>query len=77
MKKLLFVTFAGLTLTSCGTINETMWALQNNREAVDRSTMTVDENRRAIEEANRGIEENRRKLEAINRTLQKAAEESK
>lgn len=62
------------TVTSCGGINETFRALEENRQAIDCSTCAIEENIRAIEEANRGIEENRRQLDAINAALKKASE---
>lgn len=76
MKNLLLaIPLAGTFLLSgCGMINETIWTLQRNRDAIDMSTQAIYENAQAIEEANRTIEENRRELEAINRTLKKASE---
>jgi methyl-accepting chemotaxis protein len=75
MKKLLlFLPLVTVALQGCSTINETLDALQRNREAIDRSTQVIDENREAIEAANRGIDENRRQLEEINKTLKKAGE---
>lgn len=73
-KQLLLIPLAGMSLTSCSMINETMCALQRNKEAIDMSTCAIEENRQAIEEANQSIEENRRQLEAINKTLKKAGE---
>jgi hypothetical protein len=64
-----------LSLTSCGTINETMQAMEANKQAIDMSTNAIEENRQAISEANRSIEENRRQLEAINKTLKKVGEQ--
>lgn len=64
----------GTLLSSCGTINETMRALECNRQAIDMSTAAIDENRQAVEEANRAIAENKRQLDAINETLKKAGE---
>ncbi|MFV0341201.1 MAG: hypothetical protein ACK5MA_11355 [Parachlamydiaceae bacterium] len=61
-------------LSSCGGINDTFRALEENRQAIDNSTCVIEENIRAIEEANRGIEENRRQLEAINEELKKASQ---
>lgn len=75
MKKLLVILpVIGIALTSCGAINESMRALEDNRRAIDMSTQAIEENRQAIEDANRGIEENRRQLDAINQTLKKASE---
>ncbi len=74
MKKQLFlIVLSGLALSSCSMVNETMGALERNRDAIDMSTQAISENRQAIEEANRGIEENRRQLEAINQTLDKVS----
>lgn len=73
-KLLTFVLLTGATLTSCGTINETMYAIQRNREAIDMSTCAINENAQAVQEATRGIEENRRQLEEINKALKKAGE---
>jgi methyl-accepting chemotaxis protein len=73
-KNLLFVSTIGITLSSCTMINETINALEYNRQAVEDSTRAIEENRQAIEQANRGIEENRRQLDAINSTLKKANE---
>lgn len=74
MKKTLFlIPLLGLSLSSCNMINETMSALECNRQAVEMSTWAIQENIQAIQEANRGIDENRRQLEAINKALKKAA----
>lgn len=73
MKFLLLIPLIGM-FSSCNTIQETMWSLERNRQAVDMSTEAIHENAQAIEEANRNIEENRRQLEAINKALKKAAE---
>ncbi len=74
MKKIVLFAFMGLSLTSCGMIKETMWALDRNRQAIETSTQAIYENAQAIEDANRSIEENRRQLDAINKTLKKAGE---
>ena len=71
---LLLIPVLGIALSSCGQINESMRALEDNRIAIDMSTDAIDENRQAIEEANKGIAENRRQLDEINKTLKKAAE---
>lgn len=68
-KTLLFIPLLGL-FTGCNTVNETLWAMQANREAIDYSTQAIEENRQAVEAANRSIAENKRQLEAINKTLQ-------
>ena len=73
-KQLLLIPLISISLSSCNTINETMNAMQRNREAIDTSTCVIMENSQAIEEANKGIEENRRQLDAINKTLKKASE---
>lgn len=73
MKKLfLILPLAVLTFTSCGKINETMDALESNRQAIDASTCTINENIAAIENANRGIEANTKALAEINKSLEKA-----
>lgn len=76
-KQLLLIPIMGTLLTSCGIVNETMSALQRNREAIDMSTYAIEENRQAIEQSNSGIEENRRQLDAINKTLKKVGEAAK
>ncbi len=68
---LFFIPLLGVALSSCSMVNESMQALQNNRDAIDMSTCAIDANTQAIEEANRGIEVNRQKLEQINNTLKK------
>lgn len=73
-KELLLLPLIGMFLSGCNMINETMYALERNRQAVDMSTQAIYENAQAIEEANVKIEENRRQLEAINKTLKKAGE---
>ena len=70
---LILIPVLGLA-TGCSMINETLSALENNRQAVEMSTQAINENIAAIQEANRGIAENRRQLEAINATLKKAGE---
>lgn len=73
MKKLLLIPLLGMSLSSCNMIQQTMWSLERNREAIDYSTQVINENAQAIEQANRGIEENQRQLNAINKALEKAA----
>ena len=63
-----------LGLCSCGQINESMQALECNRQAVDMSTQVICENIQAIQQANQSIEANRRQLDEINSTLKKASE---
>lgn len=72
-KHLLLIPLMGISLSSCNTINESMRALEENRQAVELSTWAIQENIQAIDDANRSIEENRRQLDEINKTLQKAA----
>lgn len=74
MIHLLILTAAGTCLAGCSKINDTMAALECNRQAIEMSTQAICENAAAIEEANRGIAENRRQLEEINKTLKKASE---
>ncbi len=70
MKKLfLLIPAIGACLSGCA-VQQTMRALECNRQAVEMSTQSICENVRAIEEANLKIEENRRQLEAINEALQ-------
>lgn len=73
-KQMLFIPLIGMFLSSCSMIQDTMWTLERNRQAIDMSTDAIYENAQAIQEANRNIEENRRQLEAINKTLKKAGE---
>jgi hypothetical protein len=73
-KQLALIPLIIVSLPSCTMVNETMAALERNREAVEYSTMTINENRCAIEESSRAIAENRRQLEEINKTLEKAKE---
>lgn len=77
MKYSIFIkaALASLSLCSCGSIQETFRAMEENRQAIEMSTNAINENVQAIQEANRGIAENRRQLEEINKTLQKAAKE--
>ncbi len=74
MKKLLLIPLMGISLTSCGGINDSMRALEENRQAIDMSTAAIEENRLAVEAANRSIAENKRQLDSINKALQKAGE---
>lgn len=75
MKKFMYLLPAiVIFLPSCNTINQTMDALEQNRQAVEMSTQAINENVEAVEAANRSIEENRRQLDAINATLKKAGE---
>jgi predicted ribosome quality control (RQC) complex YloA/Tae2 family protein len=75
MKRQLFIiAAAGVGLSSCAKIHESMQALEDNRQAIDISTQVIYENAQAIEEANRSIAENRRQLEEINKALKKASE---
>lgn len=77
MKKQLYLSpILVLLLSGCGMINETMWTLQRNRDAIDASTQAINDNAQAIEQANIKIEENRQQLESINKTLKKAAAEA-
>lgn len=64
----------GAALTGCGMINQTMWALQNNHDAIEMSTYAIQENAQAVQEANRAIEENRKYLDEINQALKKATQ---
>lgn len=64
----------GVMASGCGMLNETFRAMEDNRQAIDMSTMAICENAQAVEEASRSIEENRRQLDAINATLKKAQE---
>lgn len=70
---MLLIPICGLSLVSCGKINETFEALECNRQAVEMSSCAIYENIQAIEEANRSIEENKRQLDAINTTLSETA----
>jgi starvation-inducible outer membrane lipoprotein len=73
MKKLMFfIPVFGLALSGCSTINATMRGLEENQQAIDMSTDSINANTQAVENANRDIAENRRKLEAINQTLKNA-----
>jgi methyl-accepting chemotaxis protein len=70
-KFFLIFSMTGL-LSSCNMVNETISAMQNNRDAIEMSTQAIQENAQAVEEANRAIQENKRQLDAINETLKKA-----
>lgn len=73
MKRQLFmIAVFGIGMSSCSKINETMDALEYNRQAIDMSTQAINENAQAIAEANRSIAENRRQIEEINKSLKKA-----
>lgn len=74
MKKLFLIPLLGMSLSSCNMIQQTMWSMERNREAIDYSTQVINENAQAIDEVNRKIEENRHQLDAINKTLKKASE---
>jgi hypothetical protein len=76
MKKHAFICLPimGLLLGGCGAINQTMRALEENRQAIEQSTTAIEENKQAIQDANRFIAENRQEIEVINRTLKKASE---
>lgn len=75
-KQLLLLPLLGISLTSCGAINETFQALECNRQAVEASTCAIYENAQAVEQSNMSIDENRRQLDAINKTLKEASEQS-
>lgn len=78
MKKyLILIPLAGLALSGCRMVNESMVALENNRQFIDANTEAINQNTQAIEEANRQIEENRRQLEGVNSTLKKVIESEK
>ena len=53
-------------------VNESSYAIERNREAVDMSTEAIYRNIDAIERANEAIDENKRKLEEINKSLSDA-----
>ena len=72
-KQFYFIPLIALSLSSCGSINDTFRALECNRQAIDMSTCAIEQNIQAIEEANRVIDENRSQLEAINRTLKESS----
>lgn len=77
MKKLLLlVPLVGVILSGCRMVDETIDALENNREAVDMSTCAIEENIQAIEDANQRIEANRQQLDALNQTLEKIGKSS-
>ncbi len=75
-KHYLLLSLMGLTLPGCSMIDDSISALQRNREAIEMSTYAISENVQAVQDANRGIEENRRQLEAINKTLHEASQSS-
>lgn len=76
-KKVILFSLVGLSLTGCSTIDESMRAMEANRQAIDYSTCVINQNTQAIEQDNAAIAENRRQLQAINETLGKIKEESK
>lgn len=67
-KMLLLFPLLGAALSGCA-VNQTLRAMECNRQAIDMSTQAICENVQAIEEANRKIDENRRELEQINQAL--------
>ena len=58
-------------------VNETIYAMQANRQAIEMSTYAIEENAQAVQDVNQAIEENKRQLEAINATLKHVNESSK
>ena len=74
MKKFVFlIPAAGILLSGCQLINDTMNGLDNNRQQIEWSTQAINENADAIEQANQTISENRRQLDAINAVLDKVS----
>lgn len=71
--EMILIVLASLSLASCGKINESMQALECNRQAIDMSTQVIYQNVQAVQEANQSIDENRRRLDEINNTLKQAA----
>ncbi len=69
VQRLILFLLTGASVTGCATLNETMRAMECNKQAIDMSTCVIMENARAIEETNAKIEENKRQLEAINEAL--------
>jgi len=69
IKNLGLIALIGVALSGCA-VQNTMRAMECNKQAVEMSTQAICENIRAIEEANEKIAENRRHLEAINEHLQ-------
>lgn len=74
---LILIPLAGLALSSCRMINDSMVALEYNRQQIDDNTQAIYQNTQAVAEANRQIEENRRQLDGVNNTLRKVIESEK
>lgn len=62
---------------SCTMINETMYAMQENQDAIRRSTATLEESIRLGQEANEKIKRNLAQLDKINQKLRESTEEAK
>lgn len=75
MKKKLPLLLLPLICGSCGSINDTIYAMQENQQAIIRSTASVEESIRLATEANRLLKENLEHLEKINQKLRESAEE--
>lgn len=76
MKKcVLMLPIIGLLVSGCG-IRETMKNLEDNKQAIQRSTAVINQNIQAIDDANKKIDENRRQLEEINKVLKDSGEPS-
>lgn len=67
---------SALTLTGCSQMDESLRAMEANRQAIEWSTCVINENAQAIEQVNHSLEENRRQMNAINQTLEKIKAES-
>jgi len=75
IEKLALIALASTCLVGCAKINQSMQALECNRQAIDNSTQVICENIQAIQQANMSIAENKRQLDAINITLKQASEQ--
>lgn len=67
---------SALALSGCSQMDESMRAMEANRQAIEWSTCVIYENAQAIEQVNRSLEENRNQMNAINQTLEKIKSES-
>ena len=73
--KRLSILLLPLVCGSCASINDTIYAMQENQAAIIRSTASVEESIRLSAEANRLVRENLQQLERLNQKLREANEE--
>lgn len=75
--KALYLLGIPLVCGSCTMINDTMYAMQENQDAIRRSTATLEESIRLGQEANEKIKRNLAQLDKINQKLRESTEEAK